>query len=267
MSTHQQISEKRTVVRKCSYCNMAGHNVSSCMSPALLCYLAHICTKYKRILEQVTEALTQRQALCIAAGRLKIYLMNRTNTSLKETMCALVRNLKLITTMPSYENACYLMTKYILRRYTDNIYPRHIYPHHIPLNEVEIYTRVCVHYGRNCREMDEYNTFEITDNIIPFINHFQITNTIPRQICKVAQVEGVFSETFECPICYEVVNERCVLTDCGHKYCRVCFYKIKKIAEANGVFPNCAMCRCEIKKCEVSCVKNNNIEDEEKEKA
>lgn len=264
MSSQQQ----RTVIRKCSYCSVAGHNVSNCTSPALLCYLSTLCRKYKRILGNTLDVLTQRQALCIAAGGLKEYLMRVNNHELKETLCALVRNLKLISNMPTFENACYLMSKYVLRRYLDNIYPRHIYPHLIPLDEVDLLTRTTAYYGIHCREMEEYHTFTLTDNVIPIIHLFQIRYTpIQIQICKVDEVNvfGIFSETFDCPVCYEFVDGLGVITDCGHKYCKTCFDKIKEQYEENGNFPKCAMCRCEIKTCQVSCVKNNRVEEEEKE--
>ena len=258
--------QRRTVVRKCSYCNVAGHNVSNCTSPALLCYLSTLCRKYKHILGNTVDALTQRQALCIAAGGLKEYLNYVNNNDLKETLCVLVRNLKLSSNIQPIETARYLITKYILSRYVDNIYPRHIYPHLIPLNEIDLFTRTTAYYGIHCREMEEYHTFTLTDNVIPIIHLFQIRyapTPIPRQICKVNQVEvvDIFSETFECPICYEFVDGVCVLTECEHKYCKSCFDKIKEQSEANGNFPKCAMCRGEIKKCEVSKITNNQLEE------
>jgi hypothetical protein len=257
-TTTQQIHEHRTVVRKCSYCSMTGHNVSNCTSPALLCYLATICTKYKHLLGGISEARNPREALVIAARNLKIYLMCRTNQCLKETLCALVRNLKLILIMPTYENACYLITKYIVHRYMINIYPHHIHPHQVPSNEHELFSRTVAHYGRICQELEEYKSFELNDNIIPYISLFQVRYT---SSIEQVNVFDIFSETFECPICFEFVDGIAVLTECGHKYCNYCFDKIKNQSEASGLFPKCAMCRCEIKKCKVSTIKNNQLDE------
>lgn len=90
----------------------------------------------------------------------------------------------------------------------------------------------------------------LTDEIVSFINS---SNTI-------IEYTNTKVEKFECPICYEEQTSKniCITTNCGHKYCEICF---------RGIFNNeihpilCAMCRCPITE-----YTNSKIFDDEEHK-
>lgn len=52
-----------------------------------------------------------------------------------------------------------------------------------------------------------------------------------------------FVMPFECPICYERVEGKCVLTLCEHKYCNKCFDGISNMFRRDDGHNHCPMCR------------------------
>ena len=68
---------------------------------------------------------------------------------------------------------------------------------------------------------------------------------IPQQIRNKAKVVKVssFVMPFDCPICYEPVVGKCIITTCGHQYCGPCFEGISKIFDRHTGNNTCSMCR------------------------
>ena len=71
---------------------------------------------------------------------------------------------------------------------------------------------------------------------------------IPQQqqiIRKKANVVKVasFVMPFDCPICYEPVVGKCVITTCGHQYCTGCFEGVSNMFDRQTGNNTCSMCR------------------------
>lgn len=48
---------------------------------------------------------------------------------------------------------------------------------------------------------------------------------------------------FECPICYEITEGKCVITLCEHKYCKKCFEGISNMFRPDDGHNYCPLCR------------------------
>jgi hypothetical protein len=52
-----------------------------------------------------------------------------------------------------------------------------------------------------------------------------------------------FVMPFECPICYEIPEDKCVITLCEHKYCNKCFNGISNMFRPDDGHSYCPLCR------------------------
>jgi hypothetical protein len=65
---------------------------------------------------------------------------------------------------------------------------------------------------------------------------------IIRKKATVVKVSS-FVMPFDCPICYEPVIGKCVITTCGHQYCGGCFEGVSNMFDRHTGNNTCSMCR------------------------
>jgi hypothetical protein len=72
-----------------------------------------------------------------------------------------------------------------------------------------------------------------------------VRREIPQPIRNKANVikVGAFVMPFECPICYEPVVGKCIVTTCGHNYCITCFEGVSNMFDRHTGNNTCSMCR------------------------
>ena len=80
----------------------------------------------------------------------------------------------------------------------------------------------------------------------PFPRVFPRDIPQPQQIIRnkatVVKVAS-FVMPFDCPICYEPVVEKCIVTTCGHQYCTGCFEGVSNMFDRHTGNNTCSMCR------------------------
>jgi hypothetical protein len=65
---------------------------------------------------------------------------------------------------------------------------------------------------------------------------------IIRKKASIVKVSS-FVMPFDCPICYEPVVGKCVITTCGHQYCTGCFEGVSNMFDRQTGNNTCSMCR------------------------
>ena len=70
-------------------------------------------------------------------------------------------------------------------------------------------------------------------------------DVLPQPIRNKAKVIKVasFVMPFECPICYEPVVGKCIITTCGHQYCAGCFVGVSNMFDRHTGTNTCSLCR------------------------
>jgi hypothetical protein len=85
--------------------------------------------------------------------------------------------------------------------------------------------------------------------LVPIQEHIRVPSSPPRIYPQVNHRKVIIIESktfvmpFECPICYEKPEGKCVVTLCEHKYCYKCFDEISNIFRTDDGHNHCPMCR------------------------
>jgi len=111
------------------------------------------------------------------------------------------------------------------------------------------YVRLCVRYIRRIdpqllfsEEETQIPPLELVPIQEPIRVHPLIYPQVEHRKVNIIEVKS-FVMPFECPICYEKPEGKCVVTLCDHKYCYKCFDGISNMFRTDDGHNHCPMCR------------------------
>lgn len=214
--------ERRTRLRKCSYCSVEGHKITECNRPEITQLYNYI----KRDLRHGMEREEFMEFLSIVnEPLLRVFAIQ---------YCGVLAN-------SSYEQYFHAI---VLHFYDANFVQMQLnLRHRRQVERLQQLTRIQVE-ARLQRDIQNA-TLEVQPSHIR-----KEYNIVPIIICT--ENEAEMEEPKDCTICFETFcKKNTVITNCNHFYCKDCMVSYLKSISATDKKPSCAMCRCDVKTLEI----------------